>query len=258
MTGSFIRLSSFPAAIPDPLAESVRSLVTFAAEASGADGYAVFELNTNGGPVLSHGSGCPILMADDLKAGRRVFRQDQVSIAAYALRVEGNLTGQVAFAFRGSEIDPEKLTILDRMAALIEAVRANHQTMARLASKVGRLDAELAAIKIAERTQGLLANGAPDPSAVDTVARHVETVLQGRQVGGALEELLRDLEDRLDERKLLVRAKAVLQRVYGISEEQAYLQLRVRSRTSRKRLRVVAQELIGAAIARGCLKEQEI
>jgi len=258
MTGSSIRRSSFPAAMPDPLGESVRSLATFAAEASGADGYAVFELDPNGLLLPNHAGGLPIPKAEGLKAGRRIFRQGEISIAAYSLHVEDDLAGQVAFAFRESEIEPEKLAILDRMAALIEAVRANHQTMARLASKVGSLDAELAAIKIAERTQGLLANGAPDPSAVDAIARHVETVLQGRQVGGALEELLRDLEDRLDERKLLVRAKAVLQRAYGMSEEQAYLQLRVRSRTSRKRLRVVAQELLGAAIARGSLKEQGI
>jgi len=149
------------------------------------------------------------------------------------------------------------------MAALVEAVHTNHHATARLASRIGSLDAQLAAIKIAERAQGLLENGllansAPDPGAVETIARHVETVLQGRQVGGALEELIRDLEDRLDERKLLVRAKALLQRVHGMTEEQAYLQLRVRSRTSRKRLRVVAQELIGAASAEGCLKEQEI
>jgi hypothetical protein len=242
----------------DPLAESVRSLALFAIQASGADGYAAFELDANGEPVLCHASGPSIPGSRHLNAGRNVFHADELSIAAYPLHVEGVLTGQLTFAFRENAIAQERLAILDRMAALIEAVQANHRATARVVSRIGSLDAELAAIKITERTHGLLANGVPEPDAVETIARHVETVLQGRQVGGALEELLRDLEDRLDERKLLVRAKALLQHALGITEEQAYLQLRVRSRTTRKRLRVVAQELIGAASARGCLKEQEI
>jgi len=50
----------------------------------------------------------------------------------------------------------------------------------------------------------------------------------------------------------------LLQHTHGMSEEQAYLQLRVRSRASRKRLRVVAQELIVAGSARGWIKEKEI
>jgi ANTAR domain len=242
----------------DPLVESIRSLALFAVQASGADGYAFFDVDADGALVLSHVSGPSIPTWGDLKPGRHVFYRDQLSVAAYSLQVEGELAGHLAFAFRGTAIDPRKLAILDRMAALIEAVEATHHTTAQLASRIGSLDAELAAIKIAERTQGLLANGAPDTDAIETVARHVETVLQGRQAGGALEELLRDLEDRVDERKLLVRAKAVLQRLHGMTEEQAYMQLRVKSRTSRKRLRVVAQELIIAASTHGCVSENGI
>lgn len=42
----------------------------------------------------------------------------------------------------------------------------------------------------------------------------------------------------------LVRAKSLLRDRHGLSEEQAYVLLRNRSRSSRKRLREVAQETI--------------
>jgi len=252
----------------DPMLESVRSLALIAVQASGADGYAIFEFDASGALLPSHSSAPSFPCRKTLQTGRQVFQEDDASVAAYALHIDGDPVGQIAFAFPAGPIQPEKLAILDRMSALIQAVRVNQHATAKLASKIGSLDAELAAIKIAERAHGLLqngglqngqlANGAPTPDAVDIIARHVETVLQGRQAGGALEELLRELEDRLDERKLLVRAKALLQSEHGITEEQAYLQLRVRSRSSRKRLRAVAQELIGAASARGFLEEQKI
>jgi len=50
----------------------------------------------------------------------------------------------------------------------------------------------------------------------------------------------------VDERKLVVKAKAFLRERDGISEEEAYLRLRNWSRAHRKRLRAVAQELIAA------------
>jgi len=251
-----IRDSASVAAAPptgDPIVESIRALALFAQRASGADGYVVLEFDSNGALTTRHESGLAIPRWGDPTTPRQLFHEDDVSVVAYSMGMEDAHAGQLAFAFRGRAIQPEKLGILDRMAALIEAVRKTHHATARLVSKIGSLDAELAAIKIAERTQGLLANGAPDTS-----ARHVETVLQGRQAGGVLEELVRHLEDRVDERKLLVRAKALLQHTHGMSEEQAYLQLRVRSRASRKRLRVVAQELIVAGSARGWIKEKEI
>lgn len=237
----------------DPLVRSTRTLALFAMQASGADGYAAYASETDGGPELRHASGIPIADGE----GNEPVDGGDVSVVSYSIRADGVEIGRLYFAFRGPGIDPEKLAILDRMAALIETVEANHRNTARLASKVGALETELAAIKIAERAQGLL-DGAFEPSSVETLAKHVATVLEGRQAAGALEDLLRELEDRVDERKLLVRAKGLLQRAYGISEEQAYLQLRVRSRTSRKRLRVIAGEVIGAALERGCLKEQEV
>lgn len=58
------------------------------------------------------------------------------------------------------------------------------------------------------------------------------------------DQLLPELEQRVEERKLLTKAKAVLQGGRGWSEEQAYVYLLDRSRSSRRRLREIARELI--------------
>lgn len=46
----------------------------------------------------------------------------------------------------------------------------------QLATRIGRLQAELADLKIADRARGFLAH--PEPNATGIVARHVESVLQ--------------------------------------------------------------------------------
>ncbi|MGE5487531.1 MAG: ANTAR domain-containing protein [bacterium] len=57
------------------------------------------------------------------------------------------------------------------------------------------------------------------------------------------EETLR-LQSELETRKLLERAKGIVQRDYGISEEEAYLRLRAESRRTRRRLREIAEAVI--------------
>jgi response regulator NasT len=69
-------------------------------------------------------------------------------------------------------------------------------------------------------------------------------VLEGRQFGSALQQLLPDLEDQLATRRAVIRAKALLESRHGMSEEQAYFHLRVKSRSTRRRLLEVAQELL--------------
>jgi AmiR/NasT family two-component response regulator len=55
---------------------------------------------------------------------------------------------------------------------------------------------------------------------------------------------LSELEDEIDERRLMAEAKQILQAVDRLSEEQAHTRLRVMSRKSRKRLKEVAQQVI--------------
>jgi hypothetical protein len=162
----------------------------------------------------------------------------------FPLYVDGAPAGSLAFVFRSSEISEDKLSILSRFARIIETVQALPHTTASLAARIGTLDAELAGIKIAERARGILAGTLPQPEAIETLVSHVERVLEGRQFGSVLEQMLPDLEDQLATKRAVLRAKALLESRHGMSEEQAYFHLRVKSRSTRRRLSEVAQELL--------------
>jgi hypothetical protein len=166
------------------------------------------------------------------------------TVAFYPLRADEHFSGILFFTFCGSTITTPSLVVLDRLASAIQTVYRLPRSTARLVSKIGSLEVELAAIKISERTLGLLADSAPASESVDTVVRHVEAVMEKRPA--VLERLLPDLEQLVDERKLVVKAKTFLRERDGVSEEEAYLRLRNWSRARRKRLRAVAQELIAA------------
>jgi GAF domain-containing protein len=72
-----------------------------------------------------------------------------------------------------------------------------------------------------------------------SVARVIEAVIE------------RDaLQEELKSRKLMERAKGILQQRSGISEEDAYLQLRLRSRQLRRPMADIAREIIGDALLR--------
>jgi AmiR/NasT family two-component response regulator len=95
----------------------------------------------------------------------------------------------------------------------------------------------------------LLAAGPQPPAAIDTIARHVESVLRPGQLAAVLEQLVVEIEQEISERDLANRAKALLQSRYGMSEDQAHVHLRLVSRKSRKRLRDVARDLLEEAIS---------
>jgi ANTAR domain len=235
-------------AIPlDAIWQTIRVLTRFAWNASNADGYTIAEFD--GGrdePVMRDRAG--LQSAAPLKAvdSRHVASSEGATVALYPLRADEHFSGVLAFTFCGSTIATPSLVVLDRLAGAIQTVYRLPRSTARLVSKIGSLEVELAAIKISERTLGLLADPAPASESVDTVVRHVEAVLEKRPAGVVLERLLPDLEQLLDERKLVVKAKTILRERDGISEEEAYLRLRNWSRARRKRLRAVAQELIAA------------
>jgi ANTAR domain len=235
----------------DPLRQSVITLALFAMHASGADGYSFFEIDGEGGALLlrhSCGLAAPAWIDPVTQSG--VTRRDGLAVAVYSLHADAALAGSLAFVFRGNEIPEDKLSILNRLAAIIEAVQALPHTTASLAARIGALDAELAGIKIAERTRGILTGGMPEPEAIQTLVSHVERVLEGRHFGLVLEQLLPDLEDQVANRRVVIRAKALLESRHGMSEEQAYLHLRVKSRSSRRRLSEIAQEFLAVEAER--------
>jgi signal transduction protein with GAF and PtsI domain len=59
-----------------------------------------------------------------------------------------------------------------------------------------------------------------------------------------LEEMNSNLSDQLQARKLVERAKGILQRELGLTEEQAYLALQRQSRQKRKPMKEVAEAII--------------
>ena len=100
--------------------------------------------------------------------------------------------------------------------------------------------------KIADRALGLLLERRWPAQAIEGLAGHVNNVLRPLAALGALETLVEELEDEIDERRVTAEAKAVLQAAHSISEEQAYKHLRSLSRKSRRRLRDVAQDVIAS------------
>jgi len=68
-------------------------------------------------------------------------------------------------------------------------------------------------------------------------------------VGGEIEMARQEsaismLSQQLETRKLIERAKGILQRELGVNEEEAYLTLQAQSRRRRKSMREIAQALI--------------
>jgi uroporphyrinogen-III synthase len=62
-----------------------------------------------------------------------------------------------------------------------------------------------------------------------------------------MEEVNSNLTDQLQTRKVVERAKGILQRELGLSEEQAYLALQQQSRQKRKAMREIAEAIILSA-----------
>ena len=219
------------------LPRSLEPLALLAMKQAGAEGYAICEVDTETGPPklkLAGGTKAPETDAEGF------------TVSSHPLRA-GKTAGILTFVFRGAIITPDSHATIERIARVIEEVWRSSlvaDTYAQKAARIGALETELADSKIAERACGLLADGPSNRGAIDTIVRHVESVLRPSELANTLGQFERELAEELAERQVTSRAKAVLQSRYGISEEQAHVHLRQVSRTSRRRLREVAQALI--------------
>lgn len=220
---------------------SLQPLAQIAVEEVGADGYAIYRVHpeTEGRELkLAWGAAVP----ESSGAG--------FTVDWFPLRAGDAVTGIVAFVFRGRAISPTAHAVLERIAGAIEEVwrlSLLAATYARNAARIGELESELADSKIADRARGMLAIGVVPRGGVDTIARHVGSVIRPGQLGITLGQLNQEMEHEIAERELANRAKAVLQSRYGMSEDQAHIHLRLVSRKSRKRLRDVARDLLEEA-----------
>jgi len=235
----------FPIPKPDAIRQSVTSLALVAMCAAGADGCHIADYQVGASPAQRYSNGAPLPAWLTARA-TGIIHGDGAAVVAYLLRAGGIVTGRLAYVFSKGTVAPDKFAILNRLAPLIEAVHALPHETASLASKISRLDAELAGIKIAERARGILADGVTRPESVDTIVRHVSTVLEGRHFDSVLRQLLPDMEEQIARRQILMEAKTMLETRHSLSEEQAYLFLRLKSRQTRRPLSEVAQELLSA------------
>lgn len=225
------------------LPRSLHPLALLAAREAGAVGFAIRQIEPEGGQrevKLDWGVPAP-------EAG-----ETGLTVLSLPLHAEDEVTGVLTFVFRGVAIPPRAQSLLERIAPIIEEVwrlSLLPAAYARKAARIGELEIELADSKIADRARGMLAGSAPPRDAVDTIIRHVESVLRPGQLGTVLQQLTQEFEQEISERELANRAKAILQSRYGMSEDQAHVHLRLVSRKSRKRLRDVARDVLAEPIA---------
>ena len=136
---------------------------------------------------------------------------------------------------------PQTLAIAIAMQAIRNAAAAD--PYAHLVERLADLESQLLDSKIADRVRGYLADETgSDPT--EAIARHVETVLRPTRTRIMLERALSELEEEIEERRLVAQAKGILQASDLVSEEQAHLELRLRSRRLRKPLKDIARQVI--------------
>lgn len=221
-----------------PLPQSLQPLAEIAVHDARASGYAVYEIDAaTGQRELKLAWGVPV--PDPQTAG--------FFTVSLPLQIGDDVRGFLDFVFRSSVVPDATGVVLRRIARAIEAVwqlTLLPSDYARTAARMGEMESKLADSKIADRARGLLACGSPPADALDTIVRHIETVLNRSQLRAVIQQLTEQTEREIAERELANRAKAVLQSRYGMSEDQAHVHLRVVSRKSRKRLRDVAQEVL--------------
>jgi len=220
------------------LPRSVKLLAEIAVYDAGAAGYAVFIVDPHTGQrELKLASGVPV--PDSQTSG--------LVAGSFPLRIGDDISGILTFVFRGTVIRAATRIVLERTAAAIEAVwrlAVLPSHYARDAARVGAMETELADAKIADRALGMLANGSPPAGAIDTIVRHVESVIRPGPLQTVIQEIGERVEREIAERQVASRAKALLQSRYGMSEDQAHVHLRLVSRRSRKRLRDVARDVL--------------
>jgi hypothetical protein len=215
-----------------PFQNSLSALAQVAMREACADGYAFFQKTTEPLRLLRQDAGGSLIMDD-------VFANPLA--VTYPLGADGVL----AFAFLEHARLQESRPRLDRIAGTIEAVwRAAHavEEYSQLANHVTELETSLMDAKIADRTLGFLITRGNDP--IEAISRHVEGVLRETSTRRTLQQISQELEEEVEERRLVGRAKAILQKSRKMSEEEAHAHLRVASRKSRRRLKDVALEVI--------------
>ena len=231
-------------AIPQPAItppRSVHELAALATREAGAEGYALYLRDAEGSYTSLGGAGAAISETD-------LAVQACCSVITFPLHAPDAARALLAFSFRGRACTATARSRLCRMSAAIEQVwrlSGAATGLAEMAARIGELEARLADSKIASRARGYLENrGDSQHDVVEAVTRHVQNVLRPFDSNALFEKRRQELEAELEERELAERAKAVLQKCSGLSEDAAHLHLRQLSRKTRRPLREVALDVL--------------
>lgn len=243
-----------------PFGASIRSLLEITAEETGARGYALYLFDearrsfvsrlTRGLPSRQPAS-YPVTVA--LSALRLVSdaADDGPALISLPLRGRAGLAGVVDFGFdEPRALDPVQLAIVHKTAEAIERLLHASQlnpVLGQLADRIAQLERVLAEQVISERARGLTENPDAATGRAEVLFGHIDRVLGSSRAEQSLHEQLQDLESRINARRLLSAAKQVLQKRLGVTEEQAYLTLRSRSRRSRTPLLDIARQILEGA-----------
>lgn len=218
-----------------PFQNSLSALAQLALHETGAGGYAFFRHLPDTHRLTQY-------TAYGVDITEEAVIHGSEKVVTYSLGKDGVL----AFAFHDADESRKVKPQLDRVMAAIESVWSAAQTSihySELASHVAELETRLLDSRISDRVRGYLGRPAA-PGTFDAIVRHVEGVLSPKSTGRALERLSEELEAEVEERRLTNRAKAILQSVHGMSEEQAHVHLRQTSRRTRRKIKDIAADLI--------------
>ena len=222
------------------LETSVLALAGVALQETSATGFALFR-RTDETPGLLR-----VVSLGTEISSRALLQGETLALVAFPLHTGDEQDGLAAFSFEdraASDRAREALTRLREALERIWAARLPDPRHFDLVEGIREREARLIASKIADRAQGLMAGGrGSDP--LEAMVNHVRTVVRPGVAIRALESILKELEDELEERRVTGQAKALLQATHSLSENQAYTHLRVLSRKSRRPLKDVAMDVI--------------
>jgi AmiR/NasT family two-component response regulator len=224
-----------------PFQNSLSALAQVAMRETASDGYAFFRRTPGTRTFVREDASGSVIAEDALNKTLSPGSSNSL-VVTYPMGNEWLL----AFAFHDHARLQKARPQLDRIAATIEAVWRTADAVERysqLAHQVADLEACLMDSKIADRARGFLQDREAS-TPVETIVRHVEGVLRESSTRRILEQISRELAEEVEERRLVGRAKAILQRSEEMSEEAAHAHLRLVSRKSRRRLKDVALEVI--------------
>lgn len=225
----------------EPLHESLAALGHLAMREAGAAGYGLYRLDLRSGALIR-------LQACGARVAELGLSEELLSGVSLFARVKGLETHVLTFVFRSCAISEDVAGILSQIAGVVESLLGlslYEERAASLARRAAESEAELICAKIRDRARGLAQNPSPKGVGTETLARFSETLIQHQETSAFLHRLAAEREEALQERRLTSQAKAVLESVYGMSEDQAHHHLRLASRKSRRPLREVALEYIG-------------